>query len=175
MDTLFEANLGYVECNVCGSGYNTVAVYYDNYSPEDTPFRFVRNSRCYGNQDESGLTRDEVMARLDANKFFVATRYARRNWREFIRDLSRGKYDKGIRNPQRLRASLPETVAREDEGWGFTELPSSLQVRIMEPDSEPGPVLSPVSAYEMLDDNPTCDGPCCAPSFPADPIEDSPF
>ncbi len=111
MDMLFESNLGYIECDVCGSGYNSVRVFYDNYAPADTPFTFERRSNCYENITTNQLSRDELISLMEQSKFLIATRYARRNWREFMRDLQRGRYDKGIYGPtETLRATIAPTT-----------------------------------------------------------------
>jgi hypothetical protein len=114
MDMLFESNLGYIECDVCGSGYNSVRVFYDNYAPVDTPFTFERRSNCYENITTNQLSRDELISLMDQSKFLIATRYARRNWREFMRDLQRGRYDKGIYGPtETLRATIAPAAVYE--------------------------------------------------------------
>jgi hypothetical protein len=95
MDRIFELSLGYVECDVCGSGYNTMYVNHDQWAPADTPFNFVRDSRCYGNLDISGLSRDELVEIVESNRFLVSTRRARQSFNDFLRSLKGGKFDKG--------------------------------------------------------------------------------
>lgn len=91
METLLELNLGYVNCDICGEGYNGIGVWFDPNADRDKPFRFIRNSKCYGNIDVNGLSKEDLLAQLDAAAFMVATRYARRQFRDFVRQVRNDK------------------------------------------------------------------------------------
>lgn len=91
MSTLvFDYALGYVECNVCGSGHNKVSVYLDEWNRYD----YYRTSRCYGDREVTGLRRDELLAQFDRDNFLMATRRARHAVKRFLFEVRKGIVEK---------------------------------------------------------------------------------
>jgi hypothetical protein len=84
---ILDQNLGYVDCNVCGAGYNHVAVTLF----EDNSFTATRTSKCYGDVTEEFV--DSIFLRewLQRNSFLIATKYARETMTAFVKDLDEGK------------------------------------------------------------------------------------
>jgi len=84
---ILEQNLGYVECNICGAGYNSVAATVF----EDGSYTVSRFSKCYGDVTEEFVDAKFVEEFLERNWFLIATKPARSRMTEFMRDLKAGK------------------------------------------------------------------------------------
>lgn len=94
MQTLLDLNLGYVTCDICGEGQNRITIWRDaSASAHKAPFKVARKSQCYGNLDQAGMTRDEAVEWLEAQHFLVATRYARKTYLRFLKELRKGAHD----------------------------------------------------------------------------------
>lgn len=84
-----DQNLGYVNCNICGEGYNSLVVRLF----EDDSFTVTRSSKCYGNLTEEFV--DAIFLREWLHReawFLVATKYAREMMTSFEKDLADGKF-----------------------------------------------------------------------------------
>lgn len=86
--SILEQNLGYVDCNICGAGYNSIAVTLF----EDNSFTVTRNSKCYGNVTEEFVDAIFLREFLERNWFMVATKYARETMTSFVKDLKAGRF-----------------------------------------------------------------------------------
>lgn len=145
MKTLLEMNLGYVTCDIDGEGYNSIAVWQDESMPEDKQFRFIRNSRCYGNLDIQDISKDELIEHVKAARFFIGSRRARKQFNEFLRDLKRGNFDK-VDNT----ATVPT-----NEVWGRMPEPTYVDV---------ADAWEPVEYFDVddqLTDDDSCNCPGC--------------
>lgn len=106
MTLLLEMKFGYVSCDIDGEGYNACSVYRDDdASDQSRPFRYLRHSRCYGDIDKSGLTKSELLECLQDDGFMVSTVRARRTYRDFLRELKHGSYDRPV-NARQAAASV---------------------------------------------------------------------
>ena len=85
---ILDQNLGYVDCNVCGAGYNHVAVSLF----ADNSFTVTRTSKCYGNVTEEFVDAIFLREWLQRNSFLIATKYARETMTAFVKDLDEGKF-----------------------------------------------------------------------------------
>lgn len=113
MTTLFEANLGYVNCDIDGEGYNRIEVYYDEWSPEESAYSFFRHSNCYGDLTEKNIARDRVATLLRENAFLVATRRARKTYDRFVRKVESGRPFIQVNSPQAPQGEQMELLFDE--------------------------------------------------------------
>lgn len=143
MYDILNAHLGYVACNVCGDGNNTLRVSLD---PDRTDGRYyVVNftSTCYQPFRSGALTRDEAVATVTRYwRSHAATRAAHRRLRNFVKDLTSGKFER------RLPAARPASPARP-EFVLLPDTPAMDLVHVERTESGLTFTLSP-SAYNSL-------------------------
>lgn len=117
---IFDGNVSYIACNICGEGYNSFSISVDS---NTKLFTFERRSKCYGDVVLKDLTREQLLTELEFSSKFVATRYARRNVRNFVQHLKEGRYDKYVapvrrpRTVQQARSQASIITASTADAW----------------------------------------------------------
>src|SRR5690349_6716607 len=90
---ILDQNLGYVSCNICGEGYNSIIIRLF----EDNSFSIERRSKCYGNIEEEFVDDIFLAEWLQREAWFlVATKYARETMASFEKDLKAGAFTYGL-------------------------------------------------------------------------------
>jgi hypothetical protein len=102
MQTLINIELGYIKCDIDGDGYNRLTVMRDDDVEGEACFSVNRETKCYGDQSFDNLTRSEALAWVEDQHFLVATRYARKQYELFVRELKAGKHDPAPTSPSLL-------------------------------------------------------------------------
>jgi hypothetical protein len=101
---ILDTNVGYVECDICGTGYN----HFSAWLHDDGSYEFRRKSKCYGERHEVHLNLDGFLGILDEeSRTFVATRYGRNTIKELKRNIRSGEINRSEVDAPMTYDSLP--------------------------------------------------------------------
>jgi hypothetical protein len=88
MEDVFDYSLGYTNCNICGDGENRVTISID---PESMTYDYYRESPCFKQVHESGISQERMLEMLQRDDFLVSTRRARARVKKFKLDVAEGR------------------------------------------------------------------------------------